>query len=96
VALALISSKSLPFNMHQPQTARDKVLWVLTFSDDPMDRNSLHTRTRLKISELKDILNSLAREGRVRQSREDPPMVSIRQSREQFSCAAKKRKRSKK
>jgi len=82
--------------MHPPQTSRDKVLWVLTVSDGQLDRNSLHTRTRLKISELKDILNSLAREGRIRQSREGPPMVSIRQSRELLSCAAKKRKRSKK
>ena len=82
--------------MHPPQTPRDKVLWVLTVSDGQIDRNSLHMRTRLKISELKDILNSLAREGRIRQSREDPPMVSIRQSREQLSCAAKNRKKSKK
>jgi len=47
--------------MHQPQTARDKVLWVLTFSDDPLDRNSLHARTRLKISKLKDPEQSRAR-----------------------------------
>jgi hypothetical protein len=50
----------------------------------------------MKLSELKDILNSLAREGRIRQSREDPPMVSIRRDKDRIPGAAKKRKRSKK
>jgi len=77
--------------MYQPQTARDKVLWVLTVSDGQLDRNSLHTRTRLKISELKDILNSLACEGRIRQSREEIPMVSIRRDKDRIPGDAKKR-----
>jgi hypothetical protein len=79
--------------MRSRQTTCDKVLWALVASDGRLDRASLRRRTKLKLSELKDILNSLTREGRIRQYREDPPILSIRHNKEQVPGAANKRKR---
>jgi len=47
-------------------------------------------------AELIDILNDLAREGRIRQPQEENPKVSIKLDKERVLGASKKRRRSRK
>jgi len=82
--------------MRSPQTPRDRVLWALTVSNGKLNRKRLRQRSRVSSAELIEILNGLAREGRIKQSLEENPKVSIKLDRERVLGASKKRRRSKK
>ena len=49
-----------------PQSARDRVLWILANHDGKMDRSSLRRCALMRYAFLDPILAELAREGRIR------------------------------
>jgi hypothetical protein len=58
-----------------PQSHRDRILWILSNSGGNMDRTRLRRCSGLKLADLNLILGELAREGRIRITGE---MVSSR------------------
>lgn len=53
-----------------PQSARDRVLWILANHDGTMDRSRLRRCAQMRYAFLDPILAELAREGRIRISGE--------------------------
>ena len=49
-----------------PQSARDRILWILANHGGKMDRSSLRRRALMRYVFLDPILAELAREGRIR------------------------------
>ena len=49
-----------------PQSPRDRILWVLSESSGKMDKSTLRRRAGMRLADLNPILEELAREGRIR------------------------------
>jgi hypothetical protein len=56
--------------MTDPQSPRDRILWILSNSGGKMERSKLRRCTGIKLADLNLILGELAQEGRVRISGE--------------------------
>jgi len=58
-----------------PQSSRDRILWILTNSDGKMEQSKLRRCTGMKLADLDSILGELAREGKIRISRETISLI---------------------
>jgi hypothetical protein len=58
-----------------PQSPRDRILWILANSGGKMERSRLRRCTGMKLADLDSILGELAREGKIRISRETISLI---------------------